>query len=545
MEGTIVRSKVVRAATLADREAYFLGAAGRSAATVDPPLGGQPKSNERRKHESMTKDAARMPVIIGVGQVNDRPHDPADGLDPLGLMDSALRVADADADGGWLSHIDSLGVVHQVSFPQLDDLPARLAAGLGARPRHCYGTASASGDSPILLLNEAANRIAAGEIEIAAIVGGEALRTAAQRAAAAPGEDPRRADRRPPTYRQRYGLTAPVNVYPLYENAGRAAYGQSLAEAQRESGEIWSRFSQVAAANPGAWIRRAMSADEIISPSLNNRPIAFPYTKLMVANSSVNQGAGFLVASLEAARARGIPEDRLVYVGRGAAAHEPDDVLQRDRYDQSASMTVSLRRVLEFNGLTSADLDFVELYSCFPCVPKMARRVIGWPLDKPATVFGGLTFGGGPIGNYMSHAVGSLTDSLRRAGGRGLLFANGGYATHNHAIILSHRPLPDAHLPYAFDVQAEADAQRGAVPAVVEDYAGPGVIESYTVLYERDGRPKAGIVVGRTPAGARFLARVPADDRAGIAFLSDGAVEPVGAAGEAMPGPDGLHHWRR
>jgi len=35
----------------------------------------------------------------------------------------------------------------------------------------------ASGDSPILLLNEAANRIGAGEIEVAAIVGGEALRT--------------------------------------------------------------------------------------------------------------------------------------------------------------------------------------------------------------------------------------------------------------------------------------------------------------------------------------------------------------------------------
>jgi len=340
------------------------------------------------------RDPARIPVIVGVGQINDRPRDPAEGLDSVGLMEAALRLADTDAGGGWLARIDSLAVVRQVSFPGLDEIPGRLAASIGARPRLCHMTASASGDSPILLLNEAVNHIAAGEIECAAIVGGEALRTAAQLAAAASGDDPSAhnlmrtaTSRRAPSYRQRYGLTAPVDVYPLYENAGRAAYGQSLVEAQAESGEIWSRFSQVAAENPNAWIRRPMSAEQIIAPSADNRPIAFPYAKLMVANSSVNQGAGFIVMSLAMALARGMPAARLVYVGRGAAAHEPEHVLQRDRFDRSPSMAVSLRRTLELNDLTSADLDFVELYSCFPCVPKMARRVIDWPTNKPATVF--------------------------------------------------------------------------------------------------------------------------------------------------------------
>jgi acetyl-CoA C-acetyltransferase len=205
---------------------------------------------------------------------------------------------------------------------------------------------------------------------------------------------------------------------------------------------------------------------------------------------------------------------------------------------------VSLRRTLDLNGFSSAELDFVELYSCFPCVPKMARRVIDWPLERPATVFGGLTFGGGPMGNYMSHAVASLTDRLRGCGGKGLLFANGGYATHNHAIILSHRPIPAARLPCDFDFQAESDAQRGQIPELIEDYTGPGVIESYTVIYERDGRAKCGVVVGRTAAGTRFLARVPAEDRATIAFLTDGQLEPVGTTGEAVAGPEGLRVWR-
>ncbi len=124
--------------------------------------------------------------------------------------------------------------------------------------------------------------------------------------------------RRGPSYRHRYGLIAPVDVYPLYENAGRAAYGQTLAQGQAESAAIWSRFSEVAEGNPGAWLRRRVSADEIKTVSAANRPIAFPYCKLMVANSSVNQGAAFIVTSLTEARARGISDDRVIFVGRGA-----------------------------------------------------------------------------------------------------------------------------------------------------------------------------------------------------------------------------------
>ena len=45
----------------------------------------------------MTTDPERIPVIIGVGQVNDRPADPDQGLDSLGLMVAALNVAAEDA----------------------------------------------------------------------------------------------------------------------------------------------------------------------------------------------------------------------------------------------------------------------------------------------------------------------------------------------------------------------------------------------------------------------------------------------------------------
>lgn len=500
----------------------------------------------------MAFDPEKVAVIVGVGQVNDRPTDPMAGKDSLGLMIAALEEADKDAGGGWLADVNSVAVVAQISFRQDNPLAQKVADGIGSKAGIVYESIGPNGDSPILLLNEAANRIARGEIKVAAVTGGEALRTASQRAALAAktsvaDQNPLRnlSKGRAPGYRQIYGLTTPVDVYPLYENAGRASYGQSLAEGQRESGEIWSRFSEVAAKTPAAWIHAPRTPAEVTEATADNRPIAFPYTKLMVANSSVNQGAGFIVTSLAEARRRGVPEERIVYVGRGAAAHEADDFMARDRYDKSPSMEVCLKRTLEFNEVTAADLDLVELYSCFPCVPKMARRVIGWPVEKPATVFGGLTFGGGPIGNYMAHAVAEMVDSLRAGEGRkGLLFANGGFATHNHAIVLGMEPLPGAGEAHEFDLQAEADAARGQVPELVKDYTGPAEVETYTVFYNRDGSAKAGVVVAKTPAGTRTLVKVPAEDAATIAFLSDGAAEPVGTAGEVVPEGD-MMVWKR
>ena len=498
-----------------------------------------------------------IPVIIGVGQINDRDrvndgeqNTAGSSLDSLGLMEAALRAADRDAGGGWLRRLDSLGVVDQISYPELGDVSVPLAKRVGATPGICYKSGYASGDSPLLLLNEAANRIGAGDIKVAAIVGGEALRTAARRTAASgPGgvsaDNAVRAVamRRGPSYRHRYGLIAPVDVYPLYENAGRAAYGQTLAQGQAESAAIWSRFSEVAQSNPGAWLRRRVSAEEIKTVSAANRPIAFPYCKLMVANSSVNQGAGFIVTSLTEARARGISDDRLIFVGRGAAAHEPVDLMARANYAESPSMSVSLRKALELNGLVTADLDHVELYSCFPCVPKMARRVIDWPLERAASVFGGLTFGGGPVGNYMSHAVVSMVLALRRDGRHGLLFANGGLATHNHSIVLSRAPPAPNIFPQNFDFQAEADALRGTAPPVQEDYLGPATVETYTVLYDREGLAQQGAIIGRAPNGARFIAKVPAVDSATIHWLTSGEQEPVGMPGTAVRGADGDTWW--
>ena len=495
-----------------------------------------------------------LPVIVGVGQVNDRPAVPGDGMDPVAMMAEALRRAASDAGGGggWLEDCDHLACVGQIGWPQINPVVPTVADRLGIGAAERVET-TPHGDRPLLLLNEAANRIGAGEASICAVTGGEALRTAGQLAALKrelDGAPPTRADplravshRRQVGYAQSYGLVVPTDYYPLYENAARAAWGQTLAEGQAESGAIWARFNEVAANNPAAWLQKVHAAGEIVTPGEANRPIAFPYTKLQVANAAVNQGAGFIVTSLAEARARGVAEEQLIFIGHGAAAHEADDFLHRDRFDRSAGMAATLAQVMARNALAAEALDLAELYSCFPCVPKLARREIGWPLDRPASIFGGLTFGGGPIGNYMSHAIASMVLALRDKGGTGLLYANGGYATHNHAIPLSAQPFADVAFPHDFDVQSKANAVREPIPPLAEDYVGPATVETYTVFYDRAGAAGSGVVVARTPDGSRTLARV-GEDQAAIAALTDGKVEPVGRSGTIARATDGLADWR-
>ena len=491
----------------------------------------------------MNADPARIPVIVGVGQVNDRPVAEREGMDSIDLMVTAARAADEDAGGRFIAMCDWLACVPQISFRALNP-ETLLPKALGISP-HIDHVEIPSGDTPIRHLNEAANLIARREARICLIAGGEAVRTSSRRnQTSGPGGGTFQAARTASEIRRRYGLIHPVDIYPLYENATRAAWDQTLAEGQAETGLIWSLMSKVAAESEGAWITSAKTPAEIVEPSVENRLIAFPYNKLMVANSSVNQGAAFIVCSLATARAQGVPDDRLVYVWAGASAHESEEPLERVAWNRAPDgMRVALERVLQVNGINAGDLSYVELYSCFPCVPKMSRRVLGWPAEKPATVHGGLTFGGGPIGNYMSHAVVAMVQALRREGRNGLLFGNGGHCTHNHAIVISRAPPSEDLLGKNYHYQAEADAARGALPSIGDDYEGLVTVETYTVSYDRSGNPSYGVVISLAPDGTRVVAKVDPEDVATIAFLTDGNVEPVASPGVTKK-EGGTLHWR-
>jgi acetyl-CoA C-acetyltransferase len=491
----------------------------------------------------------RVPVIIGIGEVTDKPAVATSAREPLELLIESAQRAEQDVGGRCLRRVDTLRVVNQISWAYRD-LASLLATRLRLRGAEAiYGPVG--GESPVRMLVDAAIEIANGESDIALVCGAEALKGAmalrmADEKPAWSEEDPQTklpaAEDYVSRYAARYGLINPVDVYPIYENASRAAWGQDFAEAQRESGTIWANMSNAAAQNPYAWSGKPMSAEEIVAPSEKNRPIAYPYQKFMVAQLAVNQSAAVLLTHRDHALALGVPESRLIYVGSGAGAHEPQNFLRRDRYDHSLAMEQILRRTLELNGLAPAGglVGLVELYSCFPCVPKLARRTLGLAADRALSVAGGLTFFGGPGNNYMTHAITAMVRALRQGIERhGLIYGNGEFLTKHHAAVLSTRA-PTAPLRNE-DLQALVDSAYGPVPPLREHYEGRCTIETFSVSYSPKGTPDRGVVIGRTPEGARFLARV--SDPRTLSFLIDGGQEPIGHAGHASDGQDGLIHF--
>jgi acetyl-CoA C-acetyltransferase len=493
----------------------------------------------------------RIPVIVGVGEIVDRPQEIAAGLEPLALLEAALRRAEADSGGKLLGDIQSLDIVNFLSW-RYEDPARQLSERLGIKPNHAY-YGPVGGESPIRYLHEAAQRIARGECSVAAVCGAEAQSSAtkAERAGvelpwtpfAHDAPEPKRGAAFQKPMAVKLGVFRPVTVYPFYEAASSAHWGQTPRQAMAESGTLWATYSDAASENPNAWLKRRFTPEEITTPSPDNRLIAWPYTKLMVANPSVNMGGAVLMTSLAKARAAGVPEDRLVHVWGGASAEEPRDYLARDQFFESHPQNAVLKAVMELAGGDGNAFDAIELYSCFPCVPKMARRTLGLGGDVQPTVTGGLTFFGAPLNTYMTHAACAMVRRLRGGAKLGLLYGQGGFVTKHHALVLSRQP-PPAPLAQDSSVQAEADRQRGAVPAFVTEAGGKGSVESFTVLYGRGGEVEHGVVMLRTEDHARALARVPASDGATLAHLLNMDRTPVGSIGEIAGADDGILEWR-
>lgn len=488
----------------------------------------------------MLLNPERVPVIVGVGEVVDRSRDSARACEPLALMLDALQAAERDAGAQVLREVDSIDVICEYSWPYAD-AAGLVAHRLRVRPTHSrYG--EVGGESPVRYIHEAALRIQQGQCKAAAVVGAESAYTVA--AAARAGIELPWVERDKnvklisgrdlsPQTAIDHGVAAPIYIYPFFENAAQLRWGQSQRQALAETGRIWSDFSDTASSNPIAWSQTKLSAEAITSASESNRLLAWPYTKHVVANPLVNQGAAVLLLSVAKAFELGIPEERMIYVLGGAAANEETDFLQRDQYQQSHAQNAVLETAVQIaSGLGHEEFKAVELYSCFPCVPKMARRTLKLPASMKLSVTGGLSFFGGPLNNYMTHAAASIVQTLRKYQGEaGLLYGQGEFLTKHHALVLASKRPEENTLADSYSVQLQANVYAGSVPKLLADYIGPAWVETFTVIYKRTGEPEFGTVIARTPDGDRLMARVPAADEASIRMLTDLDGCSIGVAG--------------
>jgi acetyl-CoA C-acetyltransferase len=508
----------------------------------------------------------RTPVVVGVGQVTNHPDpsvDPAERPEPVDLMAMALRAAAEDCSGAALGgaspagdalirRAESLRVVVPLGWRAIN--PALLVAerlGFSADDAPAQLMLSAiGGNTPQALMNDACRSISRGELSVILVTGAEAMATraasrrdpskpalswASQPVEGTPEPEAFGVDKPGATDLEiSRGVILPINAYPLFENALRAARGWTLAEHAAHIGSLWSRFSEVAAANPYAWIRQARTPAEIVETTPDNRMISFPYPKLCTANMAVDQGAGYIVCSVEAARAAGVPEERWVFPLAGADANDHWFISHRPELHRSPAIRLAGRAALDLAGVGVDELGPIDLYSCFPAVVQMAAAELGLPDDDPArplTMTGGLTFGGGPGNNYTSHGIAQVVGALRAAPGSvGLATGLGWYATkHSIGLYSTRPPAHEGHQEFAWrDAQPEVDA----LPQCTVDSSATGAVrvETYTVAFGREG-PERGIVACRTEDGNRAWGNIEDLDTLEMLCVEEG-IGRTGTLGE-------------
>ncbi|WP_433523484.1 acetyl-CoA acetyltransferase [Nocardia pseudovaccinii] len=488
----------------------------------------------------------RTPVLVGVGQVVHRNGEP--GLPgPVELAAESLRRAGADSGAGdrLLRSADLIAAAAPVSRPY-PDLGALVAVELGAAPKRTLQSVRFGGDAPQRLVDTVAQAIADGRCEVALIAGAESVASwnAATRTGAAldwpeQGEEVRPTEligteRGPNTEMETAaGLWGPIYFYALMETALRRRLGLSEAAQRERIGALWSRFSAVAARNPYAWQPAEQSIEDLVTPSRANRMVSSPYPKLLVANLSVDQGAGLILCSAAAADAAGVPRDRWVFPHGGASAADEWYVCERADMSSSPAIAAAGRAALSGAGIGIDDVAHIDLYSCFPVAVQVAAEALGLPIDDPArplSVTGGLTFAGGPGNNYATHSIATLAGRLRDdPSAYGLASALGWYITKHAIGVYSARP--PARLFRADEPEVPVARRDTAL-----GYTGPATVEAYTVAYrkgpapEHADEPEAVVISALTPAGARILVR--ASDSETVAAFTDG--DPIGAEADVI-----------
>ena len=454
-------------------------------------------------------DSARQtPVLVGVGQVSHRVDDPRDGVEPLEMMEAALRLAAQDAEAeALLQRAESIRVIR--GLWRYGDPARALAERLGAGPVETLGTPFGGNVSQVCV-NDAAREIADGRRDVVLIAGAENGRSSAmarrQGVRLPYSEAPGRPDRllgeekemAHPAERAR-GIKRATDMYAVFESAIRYARGESLDAHRQRIAALWARFNSVAQQNPHAWIRTPFTAEDIGAAGPENPMIGLPYPRLMNANNRVDMGAGLVLCSLATARALGVPEAKRVFLHAGTEADDDATASTKLEFHRSPAIRIAGGRALELAGCSVEEIDHVDVYSCFPSAVQVGASELGLAEDRPLTVTGGLTFGGGPLNDYVLHAIARMAEVLREdRGAMGLVTANGGCLAKHAFGVYSTEP-PQEGFRYA-NLQHEVDAlpRREAII----DFDGDVQVEAYTVAYDK-GEPAIGYAACLTPDGRR------------------------------------------
>lgn len=451
------------------------------------------------------------PVIVGVSRIEQALDEPGAGLGPLDLMIEAARRAGADSRAPSL--LEQAG---KVSMPEgtwsLKDAAGAVARAVGAKDAQTV--VLKPGIPQQTLLNETFHDLTAGRIVTGLVVGGEAShRDVVARRAGVTLDDPDPAETVPDEVRSPAGeIVSPPEIavgaidavvqYALMESALRHAERESLDENRDAIARLWAAFSQVAARNPHAAFRDPMTAEEIREPSPSNRLMAFPYNKWHCSQMYVDQATALLLTTLANAEHAGVPFERVVFPLVSLESSFALSLARRAEPHRWPAMSALADAARAHLGRDLAELDHIEVYSCFPSAVRIQQRALGLPLDGVPTITGGMSFAGGPWNNFVLQAVSAMVERVREApGSTGMVSVVSGLLTKAGIGVYSTDPAERAPLVADF---AEAAAAATVEIPLADGYSGRATVVAATVRVDRSGARRS-FVVADTPDGERCV----------------------------------------
>ena len=451
----------------------------------------------------------RTPVLVGQGQILNRATNLADAREPALLIADAIRSATTDAGLSTVPDVDALNIVRMLSWRYTN--PAHTVAALLGMNARSLGITPHGGNMPQLVINKLAHEIQNGELDIAIVAGGESSysRSRAQRENATLNWTPEASGTPAPLQviddaamsspeEIARKIFLPVQIYPMFETAIRASVNRSIDDQEKLISELWSRFSAVAATNPNAWSQTALSADQIRTVTPKNRLIGSPYRKVMNSNNQVDMAAALIICSVEKATQLKIARDRWVFPISGADCHEHYYISNRNSFADTPAVRLGGAVACDLAGVSLADTSLIDLYSCFPSAVQLGAQSLNLSLDQQLTITGGLSFAGGPWNNYVMHSIATMMINLRRDTGskqNGFIWANGGYATKHSFGVYSNEPAKTGfrHGSPQAKIDSLDKRELASTSDAASDVAGQAIIEAYTVMHDRDGKPETAI----------------------------------------------------
>mgnify|MGYP003335772909 FL=1 len=449
------------------------------------------------------------PILIGAANIQQK--NSLDKLDEaLILMDKAFKLAARDSSPKITKYIDEIRVPK--GFWKYRDPGAWIAEKNNFLNKPTTYV-SKIGVLQQTLINEAIKKIMAGDINASLIIGGESRYKLVQSLKANKEYKETKLIQNPDHYlKAQSDLNLPeeikelshmaVGYYAILENALRHKNKNSVKQHKKIIADLYEGFSEIASQNKDSLISKKIKSHEISESSKMNPYQAFPYNKYHCTSWNVNQASALIICNKRIADKLEIPEAKRIYPLAASETNYMNPLIQRESMLKPLGMKLAAKFIIDQLNKFQKNVDFYDLYSCFPVAVQMFAESLNIKPSKSSTITGGMSFAGGPLNHYVLTSTVQMIDKLRnKPNSIGLITGVSGVMTkQSYALWSSEKITNFSHK----DVTSQVE--KLDIPMLLSHKkSGEAKIVSYTILKDKKNYKKKAVIYAETKNKKRLI----------------------------------------